>query len=410
MSGYRPGDAAYRRATIALFAAAVTTFALLYAPQAVLPEIDAAFALPAGQSVLAISVTTAAMALALLAVGPVTERFGRTPVIIASVVLTAVVGLALPLAPTWPVLLGLRALQGVSLAGTAAVAMAYLREEVAPDAHARATGLYVGGTAIGGMLGRFVVGGVGQFAGWRWALAALGALGLTCAVVVRLLLPPSRNFHPVPMRGDTARATLHRLLTDPALLALYGIAAVGMGALIGTFNGLAFRLREGPYQLGVAASSLVYLTYASGSLSSAYAGRVADRRGRRAVLPAAVAVMLAGLLVTLADPLWVVLVGLTAFTSAFFAMHGIAAGWVAARAQVGGGGTGQATAFYLVAYYTGSSVFGGLAGVAWSGGRWPAVVALAAALVVVALGLAWALTRIPRLPDASAEDPGVTAY
>jgi YNFM family putative membrane transporter len=106
--------------------------------------------MPASATTLSISVTTLAMAVALLVVGPVTERVGRTPIIRASVVVTSLVGIAHSLAPNWPTLLVLRGLQGISLAGMAAVAMAYLREEVAPEAHARATGLYVGGTAIGG--------------------------------------------------------------------------------------------------------------------------------------------------------------------------------------------------------------------------------------------------------------------
>ena len=60
------------------------------------------------------------------------------------------------LLPSWHWLLGLRLLEGVALAGLPAVAMAYLREEIDADHHARATGLYIGGTALGGMAGRIV--------------------------------------------------------------------------------------------------------------------------------------------------------------------------------------------------------------------------------------------------------------
>lgn len=100
--GYRPGDAAYRRVVVALFAAGVTTFALLYSPQAVLPELAADFGMPASATTLSISVTTLAMAVALLVVGPVTERVGRTLIIRASVVVTSLVGIAHSLALSWP--------------------------------------------------------------------------------------------------------------------------------------------------------------------------------------------------------------------------------------------------------------------------------------------------------------------
>ena len=408
--GYRPGDAAYRRVTVALFAAGVTTFALLYSPQAVLPELAEDFGMPVSATTLSISVTTLAMAVALLAVGPVTERVGRTPIIRASVVVTSVVGIAHSLAPNWPTLLVLRGLQGISLAGMAAVAMAYLREEIAPDAHAGATGLYVGGTAIGGMVGRLIVGAVADAAGWRWALAAMGGVGLVCAVVVVVTLPPSRGFRRTEPSRAARRATMRRLVTDPALLALYGVAAVAMGAFIAVFNTVGFRLRGEPYALGVAAASLVYLAYAPGSLTSTYAGRLADRVARRPVLPVAFGALAIGLAVTAAAPLWIFLVGLVVFSGAFFAVHGLASGWVVARAQFGGGGIGQASAFYLVAYYGGSSLFGGLAGPAWAGGGWPAVLALTGSLAVIGLGLAWWLTRIPALVDPPAEDPGVAAY
>lgn len=404
--GYRPGEAAYRRVTVALFAAGVTTFALLYSPQAVLPEVAADFGMAPDAAPLSISVATITMAAALLGVGPLTERIGRTPIILASVFSTSLVGIAHALAPSWPVLLVLRGAQGITMAGMAAVAMAYLREEIAPQAHAQVTGLYVGGTAIGGMLGRLVVGAVADLAGWRWALAASGLLGLGCAVVVRALLPPSRRFSPARgRRRDTAR----RLLTDPALVALYAVGAVGMGAFIAMFNTIGFRLRAQPYLIGVGAASLIYLTYVVGFASSAYAGRLADRRGRRAVLPGAFTVMLLGALATAAEPIWVMLIGLTAFSAAFFAVHGLASGWVAARAQLSGGGTGQATAFYLVAYYLGSSVFGALSGPAWSGGGWSRVLVLVAALVAIGLALSWWLKRIPAIGGPSA-DPGVTAY
>ena len=108
--------------------------------------------------------------------------------------------------------------------------------------------------------------------------------------------------------------------------------------------------------------------------------------------------------------MWVFLAGLVVFSGAFFAVHGLASGWVVARAQAGGGGIGQASAFYLVAYYAGSSVFGGLAGPAWAWGGWAAVLSLTAALGFIGLALAWWLTRIPALVDPPAADPGVAAY
>jgi YNFM family putative membrane transporter len=196
--GHRVGDPAFRRISVALFAAGLATFALLYTPQPLLPELAAAFGISAAQSALSVSVCTLGLGAALLVVGPVSELVGRTPLMHASLLASSAVGLGCAAAPGWRWLLVLRAVQGVTLAGLPAVAMAYLREEVDHDSHARATGLYVGGTALGGMVGRLLSGGLADLGGWRVATAGVSALGLACALAVLLLLPASRRFRAAP--------------------------------------------------------------------------------------------------------------------------------------------------------------------------------------------------------------------
>lgn len=399
-SGYRPGDAAYRRIVVALFLAGVATFALLYATQPLLPQLATHFGVSAADSALSVSAATFGLGLALLIAGPGTEMFGRTPLMHASLFGASVVGLACAIAPNWHMLLILRGVQGFALAGLPAVATAYLREEIAGTAHARATGLYIGGTAIGGMSGRLIAGFVADLLGWRWAMGSLGLLGLGCAVAAMALLPKSRNFHPIPARVSQVLATARRVLTDPALIALYFVSGTLMGGFVAIYNTLGFRLEAPPYAMSVGAASLLFLTYAVGSFASSYAGRLADRLGQRTVVPAAIVICLIGVAVTLAGPLVLVVVGLALLTAGFFAAHGVASGWVAARAALGGGGTGQAASFYLFAYYLGSSIFGTLAGSAWTRARWPGVVALVTVLYVIALGLSLLLRKIPRLDRA----------
>jgi MFS transporter, YNFM family, putative membrane transport protein len=381
-----------RRTSFALFAAGVATFALLYSTQAVLPELSAAFGVTPAQSSWSLSLTTIGLGVALLITGPLSERTGRTPLIHLSLTLSALVGLGCAVAPGWHVLLGLRLLQGVTLAGLPAVATAYLREELPAEVQARVAGLYIGGTALGGMAGRLVAGTVAQAFGWRWALAAVAAIGLLCAVFVLVTLPPSRNF----ARRASAVAS-RRALIDPALLSLYAIGACAMGAFVAVYNAIGFRLTAAPFGLGAAAAGAVFLVYPAGTVSSALAGRLADRFGRRAVLPFGCALMLLGLLLTLPDRLPVLIAGLAVLTAGFFCVHGLASGWVPVRAHAGGVPAAQAASLYLFAYYAGSSILGSLSGTAWSVAAWPGVVTLAAVLVTVTGILAGALRRVPVL-------------
>ena len=400
VSGHLPGSREYRKVVAALFAAGLATFALLYSTQALLPALAEEFGVSTAASTLTLSVTTLGLGLALLVAGAWSDRIGRTRLIHLSLTASAVVAMACAVAPSWPVLVALRLLQGVALAGLPAVATAYLREELDPSAHARAAGVYIGGTALGGMTGRLLTGFVGEAAGWRWAVAATAALGLGCALAVQLLLPASRHFTPRPA-GSWLSATQHAI-ADRGLVALYLVGGCSAGALVAVFNALGFRLAAAPFHLSLGAASLIFLVYPVGTASSVVFGRLADSFGRRAVLPIGCALAVGGVLLTLPAQLPLVILGLALLTAGFFAVHGVASGWVPARAHAAGVSTAQAASLYLFTFYVGSSVFGSLAGRAWTTAGWPGVVVLSSGLLVLASVLALALRRTPTLLTAAA--------
>ena len=396
-AGHAGGSRGLWRVEVALFAAALGTFALLYSTQPLLPALADDFSVSPGTAALSVSFATLGLGAALLVAGPASEVVGRTRLMHASVWLSSLIGAAAAFAPSWHALLALRTLQGVALAGLPAVAVAYLREEVDDRVYGRVAGLFIAGNALGGMTGRLVAGGLADLGGWRVALAGIAGLGLACAVVVLLLLPDSRRFRPAPATARSLLGTTRGVLTDPVLLGLYAVAATLMGSFVAVYNALTFRLVAPPFGLPLAVSGLVFTTYAVGSAASVTTGRAADRWGRRTVAPVPCLVMIAGVAITLAGPLWLVVTGLAVMTAGFFGAHGLAAGWVGARAHAGPGGTGPASSFYMCAYYGGSSVFGMLGGVCWDAGGWPAVVALAGGLATAALLLLLALRRTASL-------------
>ncbi len=391
--GHRPGSPELRRTSLALFVAAVGSFGLLHSPQPLLPLLAADFDIGAGRSSLAISLSTATLALGVLVAAPLSDRFGRTAFIRAALTTSTALGLGCALAPTWPALEVMRALLGVSLAGLIAVAVAYLREELSPAAGGPAIALYIGGNALGGMAGRLLAAGLAELWGWRAGLGGVGLMAAAGTVVAWRLLPASRRF--VPATAGL-RALGHRtagVLRDPALLALYGLAFALMGAFFTLWNPIAFRLQSQPYGLSAGGAGLVVLLYALGSVSSARAGRLAARRGRRSVVLVAVLVLAGGVALTLTAPLALVVAGMAVATVGFFAAHGVSSGWVAVRAAGRGRSAGQASSLYLVGYYLGASVGGGIGGVAWERSGWTGVVMATAAFLVLAAALTVGLSR-----------------
>lgn len=400
---HRAGEPGFRRAAIAMFAAGVATFALLFAPQGLLPLLGERFGVSPAAASLSLAVTTATLGVALLPAGWIADAWGRTRVMRWSLLAAALLGLAAAAAPTFELLLLLRALEGVALAGLPAVAMAYLAEEIHGASLGLSIGLYIGGNAIGGMIGRLLAGGLADLGGWRLALGGVGLLALAAAVAFLRLLPPSAHFTPRPLAPRRLLAGMRRQLSEPGLLRLDAVGALLMAAFIAVYNGLAFRLEAAPYGLGHAAVSAIFLVYPIGSFSSAWAGRLADRVGRRPVLPAAIALAGAGVALTGAHELPLVVLGVATLTAGFFAGHSVASSWVGRRSRGGGlGSAAQASALYLLAYYAGSTLGGVAAGAAWSGGDWAGVMGVSGGLLAGALLLALRLRRTPPLAPAPA--------
>ena len=297
--GHRAGEQGFRRASLAIFLAGVAVFAMLYETQVLLPALARSFGVSSAASTLSVSGATAGLAVGLLVRGPLSDRRGRTAILHTGLVAATVLAALLVVVPTWPLLLVLRVLQGFALAGLPAVGVAYLREELHPSVSARAIGLFVSGNAIGGLTGRLLGGLLVGLGGWRAAMAGIAVLGIACTIAVRLLLPPSRLFTPVPRDRPVLRQ-LADAFTDPVLLGLYGIAALLMGGFVAVYNAATIRLEAPPYALAPAIAGLEFVAYLLGSASSAVAGELAGREGRRPEEPVADAVMGGGIALPLA--------------------------------------------------------------------------------------------------------------
>ena len=394
--GIERGTPAYRRLSFALLAAGLATFALLYSAQPLLPRFTVEFGVSPVEASLAVSLATGPMAVAILFAAVVSDRVGRGGIMRASLALSAVLTIAAAFVPGWTALLAVRALTGLALAGIPAVAMAFIAEEVDASSIGAAMGLYIAGSAIGGMAGRLGVSFLGELFGWRVAVGVTGAVAALAALVFAAMLPPSRGF--VPVRHDFAswRQSVGRIFADPALPLLYAAAFLLMGIFVTVYNYAGFRLLAPPYALSQSTVGAIFLLYIFGSFSASWVGGLAGTYGRRRIFWMPVVVLLAGVILTAAHPLALVILGIAVVTAGFFGAHSIASSWVSRRARAD---RGQAAALYLFFYYLGSSLLGSAGGVAWTRAGWPGVAGFCAVLAAAILVIAWRLSQVPPLPD-----------
>jgi MFS transporter, YNFM family, putative membrane transport protein len=398
-----PARSVNRRVKIAVTAAGISSFALLYTPQPVLPQLATQYHLDPGGASLAVSVATGALAITVLPIAALSEVIGRRPVILASVIASVVFGLILPFAPSYPVLLIIRALQGIAIAGFPGVASAYLVEMLGRTGVAAAVGAMIAGNSVGGMVGRLSSGFTAEAFGWRGALTVVALLGLVCSALTVFTLPaPGRaekeqggfatdspKQTPLPSKrpgGDQLRSVLSGVVAavrKPVLLAQYAVAMLAMGTFVAMYNASVFRLTGKPLDLSPAIASLVFLAYAVGSVSSAAAGNLVARFGRPRTVVVALAITAVGVALTLPDSLPLVVIGIVVLTGGFFAAHAVANGWTAAEAPERA--RGQASGIYTLTYYLGSSIGGTAGSIVYGRAGWTWLVVTVISWLVVAI-------------------------
>jgi YNFM family putative membrane transporter len=388
------GSPEFRRINRAMVFGGFSTFALLYCVQPLMPLLAHDFQLTPAQSSLALSVATGTLAVSLLASSVVSERYGRKPLMAGSMLCGGVFTLLAAFAQGYGQLLLLRALLGLLLGGMPALAMAYLSEEIAGPSLGHSMGLYIGGSAFGGMTGRVLASVISDYYNWRIAVGALGVAGLYAAWEFNRSLPASRNFRGGAGGWRALFSGTAKHVRDAGLPWLFLLSFLLMGVFVSMYNYIGYRLLAPPYGLRQSAVGALSVLYLLGIFSSVWAGKLADRLGRRNVLWMVMLVMLGGLLLTLASSVPLIVIGMGLFTFGFFASHSVCSSWVGRRARPP---QALASAIYLFFYYLGSSVLGWLAGVVWAHAGWAGFVSMLGAVLVVAMLVALRLRGLAPL-------------
>ncbi len=376
------GTPQYRRALVALFCAGLAVFVQLYSPQGLLPEIARDFGVTAGTSSWAVGAATIGVAVGVLPWAMLSDRIGRVRAMRWAVLFGVGAGLLLPLAPDFGVMIGIRLVEGLALAGIPAVGLTALAEMVSPRALGIAVGTYISGNTIGGLSGRIIAALAAEPFGWRFGLltvsllAALAALGFTLSVPRTAIAP-----RPVP----ALRALLVNLRA-PGVMVSVVQAFLLMGGFVSAYNYLTFRLQQDPFGLSLSQVSWIFLAYLAGAAASRWAWKLVPRLSPNLVLLLGIAIMLFGLALTLLPSLIAVFVGLALFTGGFFGAHSIASG-LAQRRSVEA--RSLVAPLYNLGFYAGSSLLGWAGGLAFAAGGWGGTAAMIATVALLAAASAW---------------------
>lgn len=384
----------------------ICAFVDLYCTQPLLPSFVRLFHASKAAAGLTVSASTMGVALAAPIVGSLAEKYNRKWIIVASIFALAAPTLLAATARTLAQLVFWRFLQGVLMPGIFATAIAYITEEWSEGIVAIVMAVYVSGTVLGGFLGRFLTGILADRYGWRWAFVALAGVNLLGAALVAAWLPHARNsgHSPAAQPGLSPGLRIFGLrifghLQNLPLLVTFGVGFNILFVLVSTFTYITYHLAAAPYRLSTTGLSWLFAVYLVGLVATPLGGILLSRIDLRQGILGAILISLTGVLLTLASPLWLIVVGLTLCSSGVFIAQAAAISYL--RQAAPPGARVSAAGLYLSCYYIGGTVAGILPGFVWHLGGWTACVALAGMVQVATIFLIVAGWRKAPAPAAA---------
>jgi MFS transporter, DHA1 family, multidrug resistance protein len=238
--------------------------------------------LNAGTSATQASLTTCLVGLALgqVLAGPLSDRFGRRPPLLAGLGAFIVAAAGCSLMPSIFGFLVFRFAQGLGGAAGIVISRAIVRDLYSGPAAARFYSMLVAVVGIGPLLAPQLGAALLTIGSWRMLFAALAGAGLVLLGISYVLLPETL---PADRRsGDTAAATLRTmrsLITDRAFIVNALGYGIGFGAIFSYVAGAPFAL-ENTFGLSPAMFSLAFgLNGAGLILASHINGRLVGRLG-----------------------------------------------------------------------------------------------------------------------------------
>ena len=235
---------------------------------------------------LTISLYIAGLAVGQLIYGPLSDRYGRRPVLVTSLSLyLAGLLLAIP-APGVGTLIVARTLQSLGACGSLVIGRAMLRDVSDPDDAARKLALVTMAMTLTPALAPAIGGFITEFWGWRAIFVVLAAVvAVLLAVVVATL--GETNAAPVDRLSVRAIARVYAALLRRPVFRAYLVAGACGGTSLYAFLAVApfllvDRLGRSTSEVGIDCLLVVLGMVAGAIAASRLAGRVAVRHAAQA--------------------------------------------------------------------------------------------------------------------------------
>ena len=359
-------------------------FLQVYSIQSILPVLMDAFNASEVQAGMLVGATVMAIAIMSPFLGMLSDAVGRKSFIVGALVFLAIPTGMISISSSIGWLEFWRFLQGLSVPGITVVTIAYVGEEFEGKAVTDLMSYYVSGTVFGGFMGRFILGHLHEWVGWRTAYVVMAVVTAIGAGWVAKTLPASRCFVANP-NFRSALQTLGEHLTNRYVVTACLLGACVLFSLVGCFTFINLYLADSPYHLSTGQLANIFAVYLIGVIITPLSAKLLQRFGAARTIMVAVTLSMIGVLITKVSPLWGIVMGLAIMSSGVFITQSATISYIAVNVKKG---RSLASGLYYMSYYAGGTIGAWVCGLAYAKGQWTLTVWVLLGVQVLALLMA----------------------
>jgi MFS transporter, DHA1 family, multidrug resistance protein len=202
----------------------------LYLPA--LPALTEGFGATMSQAQLTLSALLLAFGTSQLIWGPLSDRFGRRPILLWGLAAYSLASVGSTLAPSMALLIVWRVMQGAAMGAVVMCARAIVRDLYQPTEGARIMSKGLSGLGVLACISAPLGGLLSQMYGWRAALLAVTLFGVCTLVLVALRFKETlRQKNPQALRPATLLRTWIHICSNPTFAAFSALSAASYGGL-----------------------------------------------------------------------------------------------------------------------------------------------------------------------------------
>lgn len=332
-----------------IYTCTILTLCTLYAVQPIQPLFEKEFSLSRFEAVIFTTVIMLPLGFAPIFYGYILETFSSKLFLRNAVLILGILELCFAWSDTYPVLLAIRALQGLLIPAVLTSLMSYISFITPKDRVQQAIGYYIGATILGGFVGRLFSGLLSDFFGWRLFFVLLG--------IALIVMFGALSFLSEEVKVDFVKPKFSQImdvLKNKTFFNIYMMMFFIFFVFQALLNFIPFQLKTFSSTMGYGKVGMMYAGYIIGfiiSIRILWMIRLFKSESKTIIV--GIITYVIGLQIFHINNYMVMFGGMFVFCAGFFIIHSVASGLISKLAHEK---RAISNGLYLSFYYAGGTV------------------------------------------------------